>query len=419
MNDVNYISNLIDYINCRECNTLKDNRYYINYIHDTMAYISHYMCNKGTEFEKYYSKGVELYDADKNVLTSKDIKQFYNGLDIKYKPAENPKFTFIDLFAGIGGFRLAMQEYGGKCVFSSEFNPNAKKTYLYNYGEVPFGDITQASTKDIIPDNFDIVCGGFPCQAFSIAGLRKGFEDTRGTLFFDVADIIRKHQPKVAFLENVRNLENHDNGKTFEVIRNTLSELGYTVYHKVMNAAVYGNIPQHRERIIIVAFNNEKVKNHTDFKFPDPIELTKNIHDCIDSDKKAEKYYYRENQRYYQQLIKDMTNPDTVYQWRRTYCRGNKSNQCPTLTANMGGGGHNVPLILTEYGIRKLTPKECLNFMGYPNDYKFPDSISESAKYMQAGNSVVVPMMTRVAKQIVKVLYPEQYSSEKTQKYNN
>ena len=379
-------------------------------IDEEMAYISHYMHNKGTQFEKKYIKGAQLYNRilgrpTDTPISDEDYKAFFENTKECFPPQKDYRFTFIDLFAGIGGFRLAMQEFGGKCIFSSEFNPNAKKTYSLNYGEVPFGDITKSEIKDIIPQNFDVVCGGFPCQAFSIAGYRKGFEDTRGTLFFDVAEIIKKHQPKVAYLENVRNLENHDNGRTFEVIRNTLIELGYSVYHKVLNAAQYANIPQHRERILIVAFNNEKVPNHSAFTFPKPIELTKTIHDCIDSDKKDEKYYYRESQKYYPQLIKDMTNPDTVYQWRRVYCRGNKSNLCPTLTANMGGGGHNVPLILVNDGIRKFTPKECLNFMGYPQEYIFPDSISESAKYMQAGNSVVVPMMNRVAEQIIKVLF--------------
>jgi DNA (cytosine-5)-methyltransferase 1 len=395
------ISKLVDFIGTKQSK--------IEGLEEQMAYISHYMHNRGTQFEKNYEKGIELYNNlvgrdSETPISDDDCKDFLTKMELNFQPVEAPKFTFIDLFAGIGGFRLAMQAQGGKCVFSSEFNPNAQKTYAHNYGEVPFGDITKEYIKDIIPDSFDVLCGGFPCQAFSIAGYRKGFEDTRGTLFFDIAEIIKKHQPSVAYLENVRNLEGHDNGQTFEVIKNTLIELGYSVYHKVLNASIYGNIPQHRERILIVAFNNTKVPNHIDFKFPEPIELTKTIHDCLFPEQQDEKFYYRESQMYYPQLIKDMTNPNTIYQWRRIYCRENKSNLCPTLTANMGGGGHNVPLILTQYGIRKLTPKECLNFMGYPEQYSYPESISESAKYMQAGNSVVVPMMTRVAEQIAKIL---------------
>lgn len=399
------MNTLKEFINCKKYKDAENEMT----LDEKMAYISHYMHNRGTDFATFYKKGQELYNKmigrkSDHEITDRDVDNFFSSLKMNFQPSNNTKFTFIDLFAGIGGFRLAMQNYGGKCIFSSEFNLNAQKTYALNYGEVPFGDITKQEIKDIIPNNFDIICGGFPCQAFSIAGYRKGFEDTRGTLFFDVAEIIKEHQPKVAYLENVRNLEGHDKGRTFEVIRNTLIELGYTVYHKVLNSAEYANIPQHRERIIIVAFNNEKVPQHHMFKFPEPIDLTKTIHDCIDKDKKDEKYYYREGQIYYKQLIKDMTNPDTVYQWRRVYCRGNKSNLCPTLTANMGGGGHNVPLILVKDGIRKFTPKECLNFMGFPEQYDFPLSIAESAKYMQAGNSVVVPMMTRVAEQIVKII---------------
>jgi DNA (cytosine-5)-methyltransferase 1 len=313
-------------------------------------------------------------------------------------------FSFIDLFAGIGGFRLALQRLGGKCVFSSEINPKAQETYLHNYGEKPYGDITKEEVKNAIPQDFDVLCAGFPCQAFSIAGYQKGFDDARGTLFFDIAEIVQKHKPRVVFLENVKNLESHDKGKTFEVICNTLKSLGYTIYHKVLNACEFGNVPQNRERIMIVAFNNDKVTNYSDFKFPKPIPLVKTIHDCIEEGKKEEKYYYREGQTYYTRLLKDVLKTDSIYQWRRVYCRENKSHLCPTLTANMGGGGHNVPIILTKEGIRKLTPKECLNFMGYPKEFEFPETISNSAKYMQAGNSVVIPVIQRVAEEIIKVI---------------
>ena len=374
-----------------------------------MALISHYMHNRGTSAEAQYTKGAEAYNTlmCRNIstpITDADAESFMEGITTEYQPVTEPAFTFIDLFAGIGGFRLAMQACGGKCVFSSEFNPNAKKTYSLNYGDVPFGDITLRATKDCIPQDFDVICGGFPCQAFSIAGYQKGFEDTRGTLFFDIAEIIREHRPKAAFLENVRNLEGHDNGKTFAVIRQTLNGLGYEVYHKVINACEYGNIPQTRARIMIVAISRDRVPNYGCFRFPEPIELTRTIHDCIQPGPKDEKYYYRPGHIYYDRLLQGMQSQNTIYQWRRVYVRENKNKLCPTLTANMGGGGHNVPLILTDEGIRKLTPKECLNFMGYPANFAFPGSIAESAKYMQAGNSVVVPMMTRVAGEIVRVL---------------
>ncbi|MDE5612592.1 MAG: DNA (cytosine-5-)-methyltransferase, partial [Odoribacter sp.] len=323
--------NLHDYIFCQKPSWVAGETSF----EEKMAYITHYIHNRNTQFEKKYQRGAELLNELlgrplETKITDADCCEFLSGTERKFPSQTSPKFSFIDLFAGIGGFRLAMQSLGGKCVFSSEFNPKAQKTYSYNYGEVPFGDITKRETKEVIPDNFDVICGGFPCQAFSIAGYRKGFEDTRGTLFFDVAEIIKTHKPKVAFLENVRNLEGHDNGRTFEIIRNTLMELGYSVYHKVLNSALYGNIPQHRERIIIVAFNNDNVPNHATFCFPEPIKLTKTIHDCIDHAIQPEKYYYRETQIYYPQLLKDMLSQDTVYQWRRVYCRGNKSNLCPT-----------------------------------------------------------------------------------------
>lgn len=320
----------------------------------------------------------------------------------------NQKFEFIDLFAGIGGFRLAMQEWGGKCVFSSEFDLNAQKTYEHNFGEKPYGDITDPEIKAAIPAHFDVLCAGFPCQAFSIAGYRRGFEDTRGTLFFDVAEILKNHKPRAFYLENVKNLKNHDNGKTFEVIYNTLhKDLGYEVFADVLNPCEYANVPQNRERIFIVGFDPKQVPNYKDFSFPEKCELTKTIHDCINHEETDESLFYRETQRYYPILRENMKNPDHIYQWRRVYARENKSGVCPTLTANMGEGGHNVPLILTkDNAIRKLTPRECLNFQGFPADYSYPD-IATSKKYKQAGNSVTVPLITKVAKNIVEVLFPE------------
>ena len=313
------------------------------------------------------------------------------------------RFTFIDLFAGIGGFRLACQMSGGKCVFSSEWDPDAQKTYFHNFGEYPFGDITSKTTKDCIPNDFDLLCAGFPCQAFSIAGYRKGFEDTRGTLFFDVATILKNKRPKAFILENVKNLLAHDDGKTFQVIHNTLLELGYSVYFKVLNSMEYANIPQNRERIIIVGFDPDRVTNHSKFKFPQKIRLTRTIHDCIDYSENESSLYYRKDSPYYDKLVETMKDPDTVYQWRRQYVRENKSNVCPTLTANMGTGGHNVPLIITESGFRKLSPKECLNFQGFPTEYEFPP-IAKSKQYKQAGNSVTVPLIQAVIKNIIEVL---------------
>ncbi|MEE0992071.1 MAG: DNA cytosine methyltransferase [Bacteroidales bacterium] len=314
------------------------------------------------------------------------------------------KFTFIDLFAGIGGFHIALQSLGGECVFASEIDEHAKKTYLLNFGILPCGDITQEEIKKQIPENFDVLCAGFPCQAFSIAGYRKGFDDTRGTLFFDVVEIIKRHRPKAVFLENVKNLFTHDKGNTFKVIKNTLEELNYKVFFKICNAMDYANIPQNRERIFIVCFDKNQVVEDTVFSFPTKIELTKTIQDCIDYSLTDEKLFYTQKMSHYDELVKGVTSKKTIYQWRRQYVRENKSNVCPTLTANMGTGGHNVPLILTDYGIRKLSPKECLNFQGFPENFIFPDNIPNSAKYKQAGNSVVVPLIYEVCKNIVQII---------------
>ena len=318
----------------------------------------------------------------------------------------HPQFTFIDLFAGIGGFRLACQNIGGRCVFSSEWDEAAQMTYSHNFSETPYGDITLEETKNAIPDHFDLLCGGFPCQAFSIAGYQKGFEDTRGTLFFDVADIIQRRQPRAVYLENVKNLKSHDNGKTFQVIKRTLEDLGYFVFDKVMSPDEYANIPQNRERIFIVAFKTETVPNYTDFQFPEKVPLTRSIHDCIDYTVDDPRFFYGPKMGHFQELVDTIVSQDSIYQWRRVYVRENKSGVCPTLTANMGTGGHNVPLILTNNGIRKLTPKECLNFQGYPEEYEFPQTISTGACYKQAGNSVAVPLIQRVCEKIWMILEP-------------
>ena len=386
---------------------------------EQMAYLTHFIQNhkishklsysqKALEIIKEVSEYLNATDEGNDIVSEPAVDYSYSLFsDIvhpRFPSVANPKFTFIDLFAGIGGFRIALQSLGGKCVFSSEWDANAQKTYFYNFGEIPYGDITKESIKNCIPDGFDVLCAGFPCQAFSIAGYRKGFEDTRGTLFFDVAEIIKRKRPKAVFLENVKNLYTHDNGKTFAVIKATLEELGYVVYHKVMNSMEYANVPQNRERIFIVCFDPNQVKNHHQFSFPERTELTHTIHDCIDPEINDKALFYGAKFIHYEELKRDMVSMDTIYQWRRQYVRENKSNVCPTLTANMGTGGHKVPLILTKYGIRKLSPKECINFQGYPKEYQFPTSIANSAKYKQAGNSVVVPLITKVCQNIISII---------------
>jgi len=383
--------------------------------HEEKAVLTHYLHNIHNGISDFYEK--EALSVLKNYLEYKvenqvsivaeDLMQYFL-FEVENVPFPTPKnytFKFIDLFAGVGGFRIAMQNVGGKCVFTSEWNKDAQKTYRENFGEVPFGDITKAQVKNYIPAKFDILCAGFPCQAFSIAGYQKGFSDTRGTLFFDIEQIIEKHRPKVVFLENVKNLVSHDNGKTFKVILEILEEkLGYKVFHKVLNSMTHANIPQNRERIFIVAFDPNQVKNYKKFKFPTEIKLTKTIHDILEKGKQDDKYYYPKNHLYYPELSKSITRKDTVYQWRRVYVRENKSKVCPTLTANMGAGGHNVPLIKDDFGIRKLTPKECFAFQGYPVDKFILPPFANSKLYMQSGNSVTTPLIERISYEIIKVL---------------
>lgn len=380
------------------------------------AVLTHYLHNYRNGVKKHYEKDAintlknfveyKQEETELSIVTEDALQQLlFEVENVPFPTPENYNFKFIDLFAGIGGFRIAMQNAGGKCVYTSEWNKDAQKTYRENFGEIPFGDITKDRIKNYIPTEFDILCAGFPCQAFSIAGYQKGFTDTRGTLFFDIEKIIEKHRPKVVFLENVKNLVSHDNGNTFKIIIEILEEkLGYKVFHRVLNSMTHANVPQNRERIFIVAFDPKQVKNYKKFKFPEEIKLTKTIHDILEQGKQDDKYYYPETHPYYPELVKTMTKKDTVYQWRRVYVRENKSNVCPTLTANMGAGGHNVPLIKDDFGIRKLTPKECFAFQGYPMDKYILPPVANSKLYMQAGNSVTTPLIERISNEIIKVL---------------
>jgi DNA (cytosine-5)-methyltransferase 1 len=380
------------------------------------AVLTHYLHNYRNGVKKHYEKEGKKYlkeiveykneEENLNIVSDSALQQLlFEVEDVPFPTPKNYTFKFIDLFAGIGGFRIALQNVGGKCVYTSEWNVDSQKTYRSNFGEVPFGDITKKSTKNYIPDDFQVLCAGFPCQAFSIAGNRKGFHDTRGTLFFDLEKIIETKRPKVVFLENVKNLVSHDKGKTFKVILEILEEkLGYKAYTKILNSSTHANVPQNRERIFIVAFDPEQVENHGDFRFPEAIPLTNTIHDILEKGKQADNLYYKKDHLYYSELEKTITSKDTIYQWRRVYVRENKSQVCPTLTANMGTGGHNVPLILDDYGIRKLTPKECFAFQGYPMDKYILPNIANSKLYMQAGNSVTTTLIETIAKNIMEVI---------------
>lgn len=304
-------------------------------------------------------------------------------------------------FAGVGGIDLGFENAGFKTIYANEFDNYAADTFELNFDvKVDRRDINDVQA-DEIPD-FDIMLAGFPCQAFSIAGYRQGFNDEqgRGNLFFELVRILEAKKPRVAFFENVKNLVSHDNGNTFRVICSELERLGYKYLFQVFNASEYGNIPQNRERIYIVAFKNKE--DYANFELPKSIPLKTTIHDVIDFSKKQDdKFYYTsEKNKFFEELKENMTNHDTTYQWRRVYVRENKSNLVPTLTANMGTGGHNVPLILAYSGdIRKLTPRECFNVQGFPREYKLPNQ-SNGRLYKQAGNSVVVPVIERIAKNL-------------------
>lgn len=300
-------------------------------------------------------------------------------------------------FAGVGGIELGFD--GCEVVYANEIDKNAVLTYERNFNcRVDNRDILEVDESSL-PD-FDILMGGFPCQAFSVAGNRMGFDDKRGKMFFELMRIAKEKKPQVIFLENVKNLVSHDGGNTFRVILMELDMLGYHVKYKVLNASEHGNTPQNRERIYIVAFRDHEAYQR--FEFPESILLTSSIEDIVDFDAKVDdKYYYTSRFKHFELLEQVVVKKDRLYQWRRKYVRENKSGVCPTLTANMGMGGHNVPIALTRYGMRKLTPRECFLFQGFPEDFVLPD-ISDAQLYKQAGNSVCVGVIRRIATNLLK-----------------
>ena len=317
------------------------------------------------------------------------------------------KFAVASFFAGVGGIDLGFEETGFfETVYANEFDIYPTQTFEKNFSvKVDCRDIREVEPLDF-PD-VDVMAGGFPCQAFSIAGHRQGFDDEkgRGNLFFELVRLIHVKKPRIVFLENVKNLVGHDHGNTFRIILETLKDEGYQYRYQVLNAMEYGNTPQNRERIYIVGFRDED--DFAKFHFPDPIPLTKTLSDIIDFDKKVDDKYYYTKDKYkgdiYEQLVSEMSEMDAIYQWRRKYVRKNKSGVVPTLTTNMGEGGHNVPLVRTYYGIRKLTPHECFNTQGFPESFKLAN-LSDSRLYKQAGNSVCVEVIHRIAENIVEAI---------------
>lgn len=319
--------------------------------------------------------------------------------------------TVASFFAGVGGIDLGFESQGFRTIYANEFDTKARETFSLNFPHVQLDgrDIREVSSDEV--PSTDIIVGGFPCQAFSIEGYQQGFHDEkgRGILFFELARLIEEKQPRAIFLENVKNLVNHDKGNTLKVILKTLEDLGYYVTYQVMNAAEYGNIPQGRERIYIVGFKDKTVFDS--FHFPEKVDLTKTVFDVIDfKNKVEEQYYYREDKHYYPLLRDNILAIGSIYEYRRgNTIRENKSGVVPTLLASMGTGGNNVPLILTESGeIRKLTPRECFNTQGFPSSYQLPEKLANSHLYKQAGNSVAVPVVSRIAEQIRVALESEQ-----------
>ncbi len=357
---------------------------------------------------KYVSEDYTNYFSDRNFQI-----ELFRLENIPFKPVNNPKFKFIDLFAGIGGFRLALQNLGGKCVFTSEWDKQAQKTYRANFGETPFGDITKEETKRYIPDDFDILCAGFPCQAFSIAGKRGGFEDTRGTLFFDVAEIIKRKQPKSFFLENVKGLRSHDKGKTLATILNVLrNDLGYYVPEpQIINAKDFG-VPQNRERIFIVGFHKDlKINN---FQYPKPTNPNTKFED-VKEERVVETKYYLSTQ--YLETLKNHK--------LRHEKKGNGfgyeiiDDKQITNAVVCGGMGRERNLIIdnriTDFtpttkikgkvnreGVRKMTPREWARLQGFPDNFIIP--VADASAYKQFGNSVAVPAIQATANEILKLI---------------
>ena len=398
-----------------------------------MAVVSHYLHNKGYASDKTYKekaiglmedmyRSMEVKKGEENVVAEDAFQMnlFKEFFDVPFPPVDKPKFTFIDLFAGIGGFRIAMQNLGGRCVFSSEWDEQAQRTYMLNYGEVPFGDITKEETKSYIPDSFDILCAGFPCQAFSLAGKRRGFEETRGTLFFDVAEIIRRKRPRAFFLENVKGLLIHDKGKTIETILNVLrNDLDYYVPDpQIVNAMNFG-VPQHRERVYIVGFRKDQ--NVNEFTYPEPTDTTKTFGDIKEAECPSVKYWL--STQYIQTLVAHK---------ERHAAKGNgfgyeiiHDDQVANAIV-VGGMGRERNLVidnrLTDFtpvtkikgevnreGLRRMTPREWARLQGFPDNFII--GVADASAYKQFGNSVAVPAIQATAEQIIKRLNftPKQY----------
>jgi len=327
-----------------------------------------------------------------------------NKIKKKNQVIVDNKLKFIDLFAGTGAFTLALETNNKfNCVFTNDMIECSKKIYELNNPNHKFtlNDLNNISVSDIPSHN--LLCGGFPCQPFSIAGEKKGFDDERSNVFWKIVEILGKHKPEIIILENVKNLKSHDKGNTYKVIETTLQELGYYIKTSILDTNKITNIPQHRERIYIVGFRDKERYDRFNFNFPE--QEQDKICDILDKNVDG-KYYYSNRFKVFDAIEKGITkniSENVLYQYRRFYVRENKSNCCPTLTANMGGGGHNVPLLKDSKGTRKLTPRECFNLQGFPIDYKLPD-ICDSSLYKLAGNAVSVPVVNLIVNRLEEII---------------
>ena len=308
---------------------------------------------------------------------------------------------FVDLFAGTGAFSHVLEKYGHKCVYANDMLDFSKTIYDLNNkkGIFDLKDLNSVDVEDI-PEH-DILCGGFPCQPFSIAGNKLGFDDERSNVFWKILDILKHRKPKIVILENVKNLTSHDKGNTFMVVKENLEKLSYNIKYKILDTSKITNIPHHRERIYIVGFLNQEAYDSFDFDFKEQTNIS--LYNMLEENV-GDKYYYTDKFKVFDKVKEEVTkhiNTNTIYQYRRFYIRENMSNVCPTLTANMGSGGHNVPLLKDDKGIRKLTPRECFNLQGFPGNYKLPE-ICDSKLYKLAGNAVSVPVVELIINKLIR-----------------
>lgn len=340
----------------------------------------------------------EIKIKNKNLISNNQ-----NNSKENTKMENKNQFTMIDLFAGTGAFSRAFENKGIKCCFANDFCKNSQKIFDLNHDiNLTYGDLNDIKNEDI--PKHEILCGGFPCQPFSIAGKQHGFEDERSNVFWKIINIIKHHNPEVVILENVKNLKSHDKGNTFKVIYEKISELGYHIKYQILNTSKITDVPQNRERIYIVCFKDKGKYDKFNFDFTEVKKKT--IVDMLEKKEIPENYYYTNRFKVYDSIKEGVTkdiSENILYQYRRYYVRENKNNVCPTLTANMGGGGHNVPLLKDKKGIRRLTPRECFNLQGFPEDYKLPD-VCDGALYRLAGNAVSLPVVELIAEKVSSII---------------